>query len=674
MRILGFELRKLLFHQWGAAIFLICLLAQLGMLLVEEPANQDALLYREGYYHYLDYVSGPYTQEKAAFLEDEAAQIAQAKAGLNTLYREYYAGAVTEDELQSRAQSYQDILRYEDGFDVVYDQYLYICEGKDNRCFLDTNGWTGLLSGRILDLPLVLAVLLLSTPIFCREYACGMDQLALSARNGRKNYVWHKVLMILIAISALCLAGAILRYCFYTVRYGLPHGNYTMQSIEAFGNSKKSLSLLQAYYFLTICRLGGAISLSLAVLAVAALSRQYALTVLLPCALVLLPWLGLPERLQYSTPFPLPFLLGVGLLQGDKAYTDTFTGETVTLFRELSYEKIIWLVVLSVGICFLLLWVIYRQHRTALSMRRQRPRNIAALTLLVSLALSGCSSTAPETDIICFNSHTANTYDYKSYHLYAEGSMLWVENTDTGKTLELVRDPLMDAGQGWIGKNLFGHGNYVYYILTQNENYAGKLADTTGTGAVSCFSVIRVNLDTLEESVIYERQQINTVLGIDLDDGVLEESAYQTCAFFLDDRKLYVLYAGVRCIDLCTGEISVLNVPASSNVAFDGRYIYYVDDRHALCRYDPDDGEITKWSSVAVHDFCLDGDALYYIDMRKGNQLYAMSTDGIEHGLVLDQRLLSIEEGHGELVATLENGEKITMTLKADGKDVVWEP
>ena len=608
MRILGFELRKLLFHQWGAAIFLLCLLAQLGMLLGEEPANQDALLYREGYYHYLDYVSGPYTQEKAAFLEDEAAQIAQAKAGLNILYQEYYAGAVTEDELQSRTQGYQAILRYEGGFDVVYDQYLYICEGKENRCFLDTNGWTGLLSGQIFDLPLVLAVLLLSTPVFCREYACGMDQLALSTRNGRRNYVWHKVLMILIVISALCMAGTILRYCFYAVRYGLPHSNYTMQSIEAFGNSKKTLSLLQAYYFLTICRLGGAIFLSLAVLAVAALSRQYALTVLLPCALVLLPWLGLPERLQYSAPFPLPFLLGVGFLQGDKAYTDALTGEKVVLFRELSFDKIIWLVVMSIGICLLLLWMIYRQHRTALSMRRRRSRNIIAFALLVSLALSGCSSTALGTDIVCFNSHTSNTYDYKSYHLYTEGSMLWVENTDTGKTMELVRDPLMDAGQRGVGKALFGHENYVYYILTQNETYAGKLADTTGTGAVSCFSVIRVNLDTWEESVIYEKQQINTVLGIDLNDGLLEESAYQTCAFFLDGRKLYVLYAGVRCIDLRTGEITMLDIPASSNVAFDGRYIYYVDSRCALCRYDPDDGELTKWSNVAVHDFCLVGD------------------------------------------------------------------
>lgn len=249
MRIFGFELKKLLFHQWGTAIILFYLLAQLGLLLGQEPTNQDALLYREEYYHYLDYVSGSYTQEKAEFLETEATRITEAKANLRTLYQQYYIGSVTEDELQSEAQRYQDVLRYENGFDVIYDQYLYICEGKENRCFLDTNGWDGLLSEQILDLPLVLAVLLLSTPVFCREYACGMDQLALATRNGRKNYVWHKVLMTLAVISVLCLAGAILRYCFCAVRYGLPHGNYMLQSIGTFGNSKKMLSLLQAFFF-----------------------------------------------------------------------------------------------------------------------------------------------------------------------------------------------------------------------------------------------------------------------------------------------------------------------------------------------------------------------------------------------------------------------------------------
>lgn len=657
MRIFGFELKKLLFHQWGVAIVLLCLLAQLVLLLGQEPANQNALLYREEYYHYLDYVSGPYTQEKAEFLEAEATRITKAKANLSTLYQQYYIGAVTEDELQSEAQRYQDVLRYENGFDVIYDQYLYICEGKENRCFLDTNGWDGLLSEQILDLPLVLAVLLLSTPVFCREYACGMDQLALATRNGRKNYVWHKVLMILAVISALCLAGAILRYCFYAVSYGLPHSNYAMQSIEIFGNSKKMFSLLQAFIFLTACRLGGALFLSLTVLATAALCRQYALTALLPCAMVLLPWLGLPERLQYSAPFPLPFLLGVGLLQGDKTETDALTGETVMLFQELDVSKIIWLITLSIGICLTLMGVIYRQHCTALPICRKRLRNITVLLLLMVLALTGCSSSEPKIGAVCFNSHTADTYDYESYHLYAENSMLWVENMDTGETTELIRDPLVNAGQGRIGKNLFGDRNYVYYILTRTETTAGKLPDQTGTGAVSCFSVVRVNLDTFEACVIYERQQINTVFGININDGVLAESTYQPCAFFLSDGKLYVLYDGVRCVDLHTGETMIFDIPTNNNVAFDGRYIYYVDNRCALCRYDPGSRELIRWSSVAAHDFCLDGNTLYYIDMRQGSQLYAMSTDGVDYGLVLGQRLLSIEKSHDGLVATLENGE-----------------
>lgn len=296
-------------------------------------------------------------------------------------------------------------------------------------------------------------------------------------------------------------------------------------------------------------------------------------------------------------------------------------------------------------------------------MRRQKLCNITVLLLLMVPALAGCSSSEPKIGAVCFNSHTANTYDYKSYHLYAEDSMLWVENMDTGETTELIRDPLMNAGQGRIGKNLFGDRNCVYYILIHTETTAGKLSDQTGAGAVSCFSVVQVNLDTFEECVIYEKQQINTVFGINIDDGILTETAYQPCAFFLSDGKLFVLYDGLRCIDLHTGETTILEIPTNSNVAFDGRYIYYVDDRCALCKYNPDDGELIRWSDIAVHDFCLDGDTLYYIDMRQGSQLYAMSTDGVDCGLVLGKRLLSIEKSYDGLVATLENGESYNFNL-----------
>ena len=73
-----------------------------------------------------------------------------------------------------------------------------------------------------------------------------------------------------------------------------------------------------------------------------------------------------------------------------------------------------------------------------------------------------------------------------------------------------------------------------------------------------------------------------------------------------------------------------------------------------------------RWSSVAAHDFCLDGNTLYYIDMRQGSQIYAMSIDGVDYGLILGKRLLSIEKSYDGLVATLENGESYNFNIGSE--------
>ena len=60
------------------------------------------------------------------------------------------------------------------------------------------------------------------------------------------------------------------------------------------------------------------------------------------------------------------------------------------------------------------------------------------------------------------------------------------------------------------------------------------------------------------------------------------------------------------------------------------------------------------------------------MDMRQGSQLYAMSTDGVDCGLVLGKRLLSIEKSYDGLVATLENGESYNFNL--DSQNWFKEP
>lgn len=204
MRLLSFEARKLLFYQKGIVVIILYLLSQVGLLLSSTPTNFDTVLHQETYDYYLTRVVGPYTEEKAAFFEEESQLITQAKTSLNSMYQEYYSGLITEEEFQTRAEECQNVLHYDGGFNAIYDQYLYVREGKENRCFLDTNGWDGLLGSGALDIPLVLAVVLLTTPVFCQEYAGKMDTLALTTLNGRKNYVWHKTLLVLFTIAALC--------------------------------------------------------------------------------------------------------------------------------------------------------------------------------------------------------------------------------------------------------------------------------------------------------------------------------------------------------------------------------------------------------------------------------------------------------------------------------------
>lgn len=650
MRLLGFEARKLLFHQRGIVVIVLYLLFQVGLLLGSTAVNSDVVLHQEAYDYYLEHVVGPYTEEKAAFFEEEAQRITQAKATLNSMSQEYYSGLITEEEFQAKAEECQNVLRYEGGFNAIYDQYLYVREGKENRCFLDTNGWDGLLGSGTLDLPLVLAVILLAAPVFCQEYACKMDMLALTTLNGRKNYAWHKTLFVLFTIVALCLAGAALRCCFYALRYGLSHGDYTVQSVKTFGSSTKHLSLWDAFGILTILRMYGALFLALMVLAVAALSRKFALTVFLPSVGVLIPWVGLPAQLQYIIPDPLPFLLGAGFIQGSSTVTDTLTGEKIAIFQELSAGDITMVLFLSIIVCLLCLWAIRWRNRTVLSKSRGNMRHILALILVSALSLSGCAPINPSMEHINFNSHTGSIYMTDSYRVYVEESMLWAESLDTGEVIELIRNPLVN---GYVGRGVFGIGHNVYYTLVQTDSYASKLADSTGN--VSQFSVMQINLDTFNETVVYEKQQVNTVFGINIQEGTLPESLY-VGSFFLSANALYVLYGGVRRIDLHTGKTTVLDIPTSSNVAFDGCYIYYIDSQYALCRLDPESGQTTRWTDMAVYDFCLCEDTLYYIDMRLGNVLYAMSTSGTEQKLVLNEELIAVECGTDGLTITLSNG------------------
>ncbi|MCD7918949.1 MAG: DUF5050 domain-containing protein [Clostridiales bacterium] len=644
MKLFQYEMKKIYVYRWGLFLFAAFLLMQTGMLLAGDmPDNLEAQQYRESYQYYLEQVDGEWTQEKEDFLKAEAEAIQDAEQATDAAWQSYYKGALTGAELQSEIASYDALLERKNGFNVVYNQYLYICEEKENRFFLETNGWSGLLNNTMLDFPLILATLLMIVPVFCNEYTSKMDLLSLTTRNGQKSFLLDKIFAVGLTIIVLCLSEAILRYGFYALRYGLPHGDYPLQSVEVFGACTKNVTLMQAYILLSASRLFGGLYLAALILAVSAISRQYSLSVFIPTASVLLPWVGLSEQVQYQVPLPLPFLLGVGFLKGNEYTTDTVDSEQVLTFQEISSEafmKLLWMCVLILCVCLLVIWW---KHHTTLSRHRISRKPMTAVLLLVIVLLSGCSSDGFISEEICYNSSSNSDVYTENYHIYydEETGQPMVEFMDTGECVSLCRDPLLPTQETEIGSCYFLDCNTVYYTtitIDSSREY------TLGSGTTNTiFAVRKVDLTTFQEKIVFEHQSQNEVLGITLGDGSSSDVFLFNSDFFVGEDSLYVLLNDkLYCISLTTGAETLLDISFSRSIAFDGRYLYYTDDRYILCCMDTSTGNVSEWTDVAAYDFCLADGAIYYVNLKDQKYLYKINKDGTDQQLVLEQSLLSV--------------------------------
>jgi hypothetical protein len=646
MTLFQFEMKKTFCYRHGILIFVLFLLVQLGLLWIgDSPSDLNAELYRDEYCYYLEQVSGPYTEEKADWLEAEADVITAAKQARDTLYQQYYQGKLSKTALQTALQPYEEQLKNENGFDVIYNQYLYICEGKENRCFLETNGWTGLLDNTVLDIPLLLALLLLVIPIFCGEYSCKMDALALTTKNGQRSYLRDKLFTVILITGMLCLSESFLRYGYYALRYGLPHGEYGMQSISIFGGSVKELSLIQAFLFLSISKWFGALYLSFLALAFSALSRQYSLTVLLSSASVLLPWLGLSEEVQYQLPLPLPFLLATGFLKGSEtAEAETVNSQQdVFIFQEVTVSHIFLLWSVSMAVILLCFWILWRRHHVAFSCGTMKKfASILLPLLLVTGILTGCTPSVTSS-AVCWNARQSREYYTSDFHVYyeEEEETIIAENLKTGEKHSIVRDALTPAKDISLGEFFYVDGNEVYYITTIREYYSEKAFSDTGCNTI--FTLNKVDLDSFDTAVVYEHQDQSTILGINLKENDTLSFLFFNDPFFVQGNMLYVVEEQLYQIDMTTETVNTLNISSTHNIAFDGEYIYYVNSRYTLSRYELTTGTVTEWEEIAAYNFCITNDKVYYINLRDGNHLYSINKDGSNQQMEDSSEVLDVQ-------------------------------
>ena len=188
MSIFSYEWKKIMILQRGLLYMIAALLvSSVWLVVTDRPQNSAMEEYRSEYGWYLETLDGAYTEEKADWLEREAQAITEARRTRDSLQESYYSGQITAERYEQQIAEVNTILAHERGFEVVYQQYLYICENTTNRNFVETNGWAGLLGAQTLDFLLFLVILLLTTAVFCSEYSCQMDTLLRTSTQSRKS-------------------------------------------------------------------------------------------------------------------------------------------------------------------------------------------------------------------------------------------------------------------------------------------------------------------------------------------------------------------------------------------------------------------------------------------------------------------------------------------------------
>ncbi len=609
--------------------------------------------------------NGAYTEEKAAWLEQEAQAITQARSARSRSQESYYSGQITAEQYERQIKEADTVLAHERGFEAVYRQYLYICENTGNRYFLNTNGWAGLFSSQTLDFPLFLVILILAAAVFCSEYSCQMDALLRTAPQSRES-ARSKAVMTLCAVFALCGGLALIRLVFFGIKYGLPHGEYPVQSIASFGSSTKNISLLAAYLLLTVLRCFGSVYLAALLLFTSVLVKKYALTVVIGVASTLIPYIGLSRQICYRLPLPLPFLLANGFLEGASSMEDPLTGGPVVIFSERSPQELLALLGLSAVCCALMVGWVLRQNTNCWQSGRKsvRGRGAAALCLLVLLSLSGCSAAESANGI--FNSSSQSVLGTYSVSYDDQTRRYALENRETGALTDLPLSPLFGAfSDGESVQAVYVDAPYIYYMASRTEQYVDRVGSYNSTATL--VSIVQLDTETFEEQVIFEKitDSGRSLLGIDYTVGDTWMFLQYCYGFFLNDDSLFfITNDGITEVSRTLQRTQVLDIPTRGNIAFDGRRIYFINENSLLTAYDTKTHKARPFRNAVAYDFCLTDRGLYFIDRMDSDRVYLCGRDGVGSLKISNDPALSV--GY--------DGEKVTMILKSDGKEVVFEP
>lgn len=607
-----YEWKKILLYRGGIWLIAGLLILELvSIVLFTPPYDRELENNRAVYDRYLAEVEGPLTQEKRDFLEAEMERLNRIHREMEELKSDYYSGGIPEDAYRERFRALlSDDEKYE-GFTCLYRQYIFVREDS-RRGFLYTGGWESLLNDQAPDYLLLLALVILLAPVFCGEYACRMDALLLTQKKSARCQASVKLTAALLLTAVLAASVQGMELTFRAVRFGLPHWEYSLQSLPSFGKAEKAMSLGQAFLLQFALKEMGYLLTGVMILFFSVCLKKLSLTLMAGIVALPLPLLTVPGKYAFLR-IPGPWALTVGsiYLNGGKQEMD-FAGLGIYL--------------LTVGGVAAMLLAVIRQRNTN---RHLLSRRIKTVTVLAALALllTGCASSAPEK--LCCNALNSDWCETDGAVILGGPFDQAVIRKDTGDILPFPLDAL--AGETLSARGcLFPSGGNIYYIQTETVHPRAGNPDKTEP-----FSVLeKLETGKMERSVVHSWKEETTWFFGLLDRNTLDKTLPQAIEwFFLYDGGMYYLDSsqeGLFRRDLTTGkQETVLDRIHGVDLSWDGENLYYTDDYNRLVIRNFRTGSVDIREDVVTDKFILTPEGILFRSRRDGNALCFRGPDGV---------------------------------------------
>ena len=616
MKIIFFELDKSVFKNKGIWLIALAVAIKLVMLGVENyAANPFTTVNRAQYLPIVDDFSGKITGELSAAIQLRYTAVTDAQVNLTSLRQKYNNGEINEDDYYTESRTLEQLSNEKELFLTFYSQYTYAREKPEERYLLYDDGWNALLTKERLDWGFVLLVIVLSASVFGREYESEMRNILIATKKGNTHLISAKYMSIFATVMICSLISSVVEYAFFSLKFGLPHGAFPLQSLRYFQDSAFHLTLGQMYLNLSAYRMLGLLLLAVITMLISVWAQKTIVALSASLMAVALPYaLPVNASLKYLLPSPLGLILAQGFFRGTQM--GEYYQANEVLFNAINPGIQVWLVagwLLLAGGMMLVIARIYLSARVFPRFRNQHL--VIPLVLFILAGLAGCSSPSVSRQPMeyVFNLADDSRFTVVGDQIVSLYPTFLMENLSTHAINDVIRDPF--ETEDTIDQTVaavFSRDEKLYYLVkTSNE-----------------LTITELDPSSYRASILYtEDVSTNPALinsDLEVQEWVIGKA---NITFFIDGKELYLLSnMTLHQVDLRSGRKETLINNVYSRSAFDGEKFYYIDPMFEIRMYKLASREDQPIANLRADFLYVRGGKIYYRNIDEGNIVYVYDT------------------------------------------------